>query len=63
MKVDSLSDLRKIGKFDLLMNCSGLGAKKLFNDGKVIPIRGQVFKVIVYFINYLGKKEKELYSI
>ncbi|XP_073968879.1 D-aspartate oxidase-like isoform X1 [Rhodnius prolixus] len=63
MKVDSLSDLRKIGKFDLLMNCSGLGAKKLFNDGKVIPIRGQVFKVQAPWLNHFYYGEGDTYII
>lgn len=29
-------------KYDILINCSGLGARQLCNDNKVIPVRGQV---------------------
>ncbi|XP_055533300.1 D-aspartate oxidase [Wyeomyia smithii] len=36
---------RLYGKFDAVVNCSGLGAKKLCNDYKLVPIRGQVIKV------------------
>lgn len=31
--------------FDVIMNCSGLGAQQLCNDRKMVPIRGQVIKV------------------
>lgn len=33
------------GKFDLVFNCTGLGAKTLCNDHDLVPIRGQVIKV------------------
>lgn len=32
-------------EFDAVFNCSGLGAQKLCNDVKVVPIRGQIIKV------------------
>lgn len=32
-------------KYDVLVNCSGLGARDLCDDDKVVPIRGQVLKV------------------
>lgn len=32
-------------EFDAVFNCSGLGAQKLCNDLKVVPIRGQIVKV------------------
>lgn len=41
--VKSLSELDK--KYDAVINCTGLGAKKLVGDYKLVPIRGQVFKV------------------
>ena len=31
--------------YDLVVNCSGVGAKKLANDNEVFPIRGQVVKI------------------
>lgn len=42
--VSKLNDLN--GKeFDAIFNCTGLGAQKLCNDIKVVPIRGQIIKV------------------
>lgn len=31
--------------FDLIINCSGLGAQQLTCDGTLVPIRGQVMRV------------------
>lgn len=39
-----LTDLNAM-EFDGVFNCSGLGAQKLCDDLKVVPIRGQVVKV------------------
>lgn len=36
-RVDSFSDL--IQDYDLIINCTGLGAKNLANDQKMKPIR------------------------
>lgn len=33
------------GQYDVVINCTGLGAKYLCNDTKLVPIRGQVIKV------------------
>ncbi|XP_022116368.2 D-aspartate oxidase [Pieris rapae] len=41
-KVESFSSLPK---YDLVFNCTGMGAKYLCNDYDLVPIRGQVFKV------------------
>lgn len=32
--------------FDIVVNCSGLGAKELMSDEKCFPIRGQLLRVI-----------------
>lgn len=42
-KINSFSEIDK--KFDVVVNCAGLGAKKLCNDHKLVPMRGQVLKV------------------
>ena len=33
-------------KFDVIVNCTGIGARVLTGDNDVIPIRGQVSRVI-----------------
>ncbi|KAG7261196.1 hypothetical protein CRUP_023815 [Coryphaenoides rupestris] len=33
------------GRYDLVVNCSGLGSRALAGDGQVRPVRGQVLKV------------------
>lgn len=42
-RIQSFNDL--YGKCDFTVNCTGLGAKQLCNDHKLVPIRGQVLKV------------------
>lgn len=42
-KLDSLKEL--YDDYDLIVNCSGLGARTLCQDRRMIPIRGQVAKV------------------
>lgn len=42
-KVQNFTDL--FGSFDTIVNCTGMEAKTLCNDRKVVPIRGQVLKV------------------
>lgn len=37
-------------KYDIVFNCTGLGAQKLCNDKKIVPIRGQVIKVYAPWI-------------
>lgn len=41
--IDNLSSLAS--EYDVIVNCTGLGAKYLCNDRKLVPIRGQVLKV------------------
>ncbi|KAM6968517.1 D-aspartate oxidase [Tautogolabrus adspersus] len=42
-KVNSLQELSN--SYDIIVNCSGLGAKTLVGDSEVYPVRGQVLKV------------------
>jgi len=32
-------------EFDLVVNCTGLGAEELAGDASLVPVRGQVIKV------------------
>ena len=37
--------LQLVGDFDVIVNCSGLGARTLANDDSVFPINGHIFRV------------------
>lgn len=41
-KVDSIASL---SQYDLVFNCTGMGAKSLCDDHDLVPIRGQILKV------------------
>lgn len=41
--VHSLADFSATD-FEAVFNCTGLSAKRLCNDNKVVPIRGQIIK-------------------
>ncbi|KAK4315824.1 hypothetical protein Pmani_012980 [Petrolisthes manimaculis] len=61
--VNSLEELADEGCFDLVCNCSGLGASVLANDRYVTPIRGQVFKVRAPWIKNFYYHENDTYII
>lgn len=45
-KVENLFNFVQTSKFDIVINCAGLGAAKLIGkDDDVVPIRGQVLRV------------------
>ncbi|XP_033108482.1 D-aspartate oxidase-like isoform X3 [Anneissia japonica] len=49
-KVMSLSEF--VGKYDVIINCAGLGSKELVSDSEVYPVRGQVIKVKAPFVKH-----------
>lgn len=42
----------QLSDFDIVVNCSGLGARKLVPDNKVYPVKGQVFTVEAPWIKH-----------
>lgn len=42
-KINNFSEVAK--DYDIIVNCTGLGAKTLCDDDNLVPIRGQVIKV------------------
>lgn len=50
-------------KYDVIINCSGLGARQLCNDTEMIPIRGQVIKVKAPWIKTAFYNESDAYII
>ncbi|KAJ8303137.1 hypothetical protein KUTeg_019533 [Tegillarca granosa] len=33
-----------VGQYDVVVNCTGFGSKRLFNDNKMTPVRGQLLR-------------------
>ncbi|KAK9743500.1 FAD dependent oxidoreductase [Popillia japonica] len=60
-KLESFGDLSS--EYDLIINCTGLGAKYLCNDHKVAPIRGQVFKVKAPWVKTFFYADYDTYII
>ncbi|XP_014470496.1 PREDICTED: D-aspartate oxidase [Dinoponera quadriceps] len=60
-KLRSLDELA--GEFDLVMNCSGLGARELCNDKRMVSLRGQVIKVKAPWIKTFFYGELDTYVI
>ena len=49
-----ITDLKELeNNFDVVVNCSALGARQLCNDASVIPFRGQVVLLEPGFPNYI----------
>lgn len=44
VKIKSLRDPILDG-YQVVVNCTGLGAREIVPDGRVFPIRGQIFRV------------------
>lgn len=70
MYVSRLADLSATD-FEAVFNCTGLGAKQLCNDRKIVPIRGQVVKGRLKWtltrrticLNVKGKKNWKPFSL
>lgn len=60
-KLQSLDEL--YDDYDLIINCTGLGAKRLCNDSHMIPIRGQVAKVKAPWLKVCFYSELDTYII
>jgi glycine/D-amino acid oxidase-like deaminating enzyme len=44
-RVESIEHLSRTGRFDCVVNCTGLGAMEAAADPSMYPIRGQVLRV------------------
>ncbi|XP_072949857.1 D-aspartate oxidase [Epargyreus clarus] len=60
-KIDSFTSLPQ--RFDLVFNCTGLGAKYLCNDFDLVPIRGQVIKARVPWLKTAFYGDYDAYII
>lgn len=52
-KINTLDELKR-EKYNVIVNCSGLGARELAKDPQVTPVRGQVSRVIKYTTYFLN---------
>jgi len=63
-RIDSWDDfIDDKESFDVIINCTGLGAKKLCNDAKMSPIRGQVIRVKAPWIKFAAYADNDTYII
>ncbi|CAK9797358.1 D-aspartate oxidase [Anthophora plagiata] len=60
-KLNSLTDLAT--EWDLIINCTGLGARALCNDKRLVAIRGQVLKVKAPWMRTFFYGELDTYII
>uniref|UniRef100_A0AAG5D4W0 FAD dependent oxidoreductase domain-containing protein n=1 Tax=Anopheles atroparvus TaxID=41427 RepID=A0AAG5D4W0_ANOAO len=61
---ESLNSLQELqGKYDVVVNCTGLGAKRLCNDEKLVPIRGQIIKVRASWVKTFFYADFDTYVI
>ncbi|XP_015515244.1 D-amino-acid oxidase [Neodiprion lecontei] len=60
-KINSINELSP--SFDLVINCTGMGARYLCNDRRLVPIRGQVAKVKAPWIKTCFYGELDTYII
>ncbi|KAL6255013.1 hypothetical protein P5V15_013348 [Pogonomyrmex californicus] len=60
-KVNSFKEL--IDDYDIIINCTGLGARELCNDKRLVSLRGQVLKVKAPWIKTFFYGELDTYII
>lgn len=55
--------VQELNDYDLVMNCTGLGAMKLFGDMSMYPIRGHVIRVKAPWIKNVYFLDEQTYII
>ncbi len=71
IELGKITSLNQFSEESLLINCSGLGAAKLFSDQSVYPIKGQILKIekmpnipcITAEFNYDGEHQELAYIV
>ncbi|GAB6018623.1 hypothetical protein CHUAL_000305 [Chamberlinius hualienensis] len=59
-KIGSLSELTD---YDVIVNCTGLGAVELVNDTRMVPLRGQVFRVKAPWVKHFYYADLDTYIL
>ncbi|XP_077867253.1 D-amino-acid oxidase-like [Saccoglossus kowalevskii] len=49
-----IENIREVEQYDVVVNCTGIGARSLVNDAEVQPIRGQVIRVHAHWIKHFA---------
>ena len=62
VKREPIQNLRELSSYDLVINCTGMGARDLLGDASLIPVRGQGVLVRApwvkhFIINYTDRDE------
>eukprot|EP00794_Sanderia_malayensis_P000291 gene291-917_t len=63
-----IESFEEVAEYDLVINCTGFGARKLCNDMSITPVRGQVMRVQAPWVRHfylcdLSKENKVAYII
>lgn len=61
--INLIVGLQELAGYDLVVNCTGLGAMKLFNDQSMYPIRGHVLRVHAPWIKHIYFTDEMTYVI
>lgn len=59
----NISSFMELHEYDVIVNCTAMGAKKLCNDNNLVPVRGQVYKVKAGWIKAAFYDDLETYII
>ena len=61
-RLTSLEEL--VGRYDVIVNCCGMGARELLKDERMVPLRGQIIRVRAPWIKmfYLAENNDGTYT-
>lgn len=63
LRHQTIGKLAELADYDILVNCGGLRAGKLFGDDKVIPVRGQVLRVEAPWVKHFYYGTSQYYIL
>lgn len=63
LRKQTVNSLTELADYDLMVNCGGLLAGKMFDDNKVVPVRGQVMRVEAPWVKHYYNSDSQYYII